>query len=86
MTQVILTASSWLNISSIGELFSDWRRRASQKRLQRRTYDELSRLTDRELNDIGLGRSDIRSVSIGTFHNEATKTKTESNNNLEGWV
>ncbi len=86
MTQVILTASNWLNISSIGELFSDWRRRAAQKRIQRETYNKLNGLTDRELWDIGIGRSDIRAVSIGTFHNDTTETKTESNSNLRGWV
>lgn len=29
----------------------------------RTTFDELSRLSDRELNDIGIGRSDIRYVA-----------------------
>lgn len=29
---------------------------------ERKTIDELGRLTDRELSDIGLSRADIRSV------------------------
>lgn len=33
----------------------------------RRTMNELSRLSDRELSDIGLSRSDIRSASFKKF-------------------
>ena len=29
-----------------------------------RTFDELNRLTDRELNDIGIGRGDIREIAL----------------------
>jgi len=32
-----------------------------------RTMDELSQLSDRDLADIGLTRSDIESVAAGTF-------------------
>ena len=33
-----------------------------------RNVSELSQLTDRELSDIGLDRSDIPRVASGTFH------------------
>ena len=33
----------------------------------RRTVNELSRLTDRELNDLGIGRSEIVNVARGNF-------------------
>lgn len=36
-----------------------------------RTYEELSRLSDRELADIGLTRSNIPAVVAGVFHREA---------------
>jgi uncharacterized protein YjiS (DUF1127 family) len=32
-------------------------------RTYRKTYNELARLTDRELNDIGLSRADINDVA-----------------------
>ena len=34
----------------------------------RRTVDELSRLTARELNDIGIGRGDIKFVARRASH------------------
>ncbi len=35
----------------------------TKHRAYRRTYDELSSLTDRELNDLGIGRSQIGEVA-----------------------
>jgi uncharacterized protein YjiS (DUF1127 family) len=36
-------------------------------RTAKRTMNELSRLTDRELSDIGIARCDIRAVSFNRF-------------------
>ena len=49
-----------------------------------RTYKELSQLTNHELRDLGIGRSDITSIANGTFHDNRMKAKT--NANLRGWV
>jgi uncharacterized protein YjiS (DUF1127 family) len=49
-----------------------------------RTRKELSNLTDHELRDLGIGRSDITSIANGTFHDNRMKAKT--NANLKGWV
>ena len=43
-------------------------RRYRQYRLEQRTYRELMALSDRELEDVGLSRSMLRSVA----HNAAT--------------
>lgn len=67
MTQAILTAAQWLNFDGVADLIRDYRRKQAQKALERRTYKELSSLTDRELHDLGIGRSDIRSISKGNF-------------------
>lgn len=37
-------------------------------RQYQRTLNELSQLTDRDLSDIGLTRTDIDAVAAGTFH------------------
>lgn len=42
----------------------DARTRYAQWRTYRRTVHELSALTDRDLSDLGIGRSEIRRVAI----------------------
>jgi len=60
----------------------------NEKRIKRKeikhTFCQLSALSDRELNDMGLTRGDIYSVAHGTFHREYPNTK--ANRNLQGWV
>ena len=45
----------------------------------RQSLRELNQLTDRELNDIGIGRGDIYRVAKGD-------TSYRINDNLKGWV
>jgi uncharacterized protein YjiS (DUF1127 family) len=48
-------------LSSISRLYQAWRRHEAVRR-------ELSRMTDRELADIGITRSDIERVAIEESH------------------
>lgn len=68
MTQAILTAAQWLNFNGLADLIRDYRRKSAQKALERQTYRELSALTDHELHDLGIGRSDITSIARGDFY------------------
>ena len=90
MTQFVLTASNWLNISGIIEVFSDMYRnsklRARKRALRKQTLRELYRLSDRELHDIGIGRSDIMSLANGTFQDKDVPETKNTNDNLKGWV
>ena len=83
MTQLVLTAANFLNIDGIIDLFKELKRKAAVRRTQKQTFKALSALSDHDLKDIGIGRSDITSISIGTFHNDRT---TKTTNNLKGWV
>ena len=85
MTQVILFASNWLQeaIEGLVDLVKEVKSKAAVRRTQKETFKALSALSDHDLKDIGIGRSDITSISIGTFHNDRT---TKTNNNLKGWV
>ena len=47
----------------IGATFGEWRAAYAKHRIFRRTLRELDALTDRELNDLGLSRSMIRSAA-----------------------
>jgi uncharacterized protein YjiS (DUF1127 family) len=46
------------------------------------TIAELSRLTDRELNDMGITRGDIYAIA----HGDETHQRAIVNKNLKGWV
>ena len=86
MTQAILTASSWIQdaIHGFADLLKTWKMNRARKAMIARTRRELSNLTDHELRDLGIGRSDITSIANGTFHDNRMKAKT--NANLRGWV
>jgi uncharacterized protein YjiS (DUF1127 family) len=90
MTQLVLTASNFLNISGIMEWFSDmyraYRKGAERRALRRETLRELRSLTNHELRDLGIGRSDIMSIANGTFYEEKVLNDVKTNNNLKGWV
>jgi uncharacterized protein YjiS (DUF1127 family) len=49
-----------------------------------RTRRELRNLTDHELKDLGIYRSDIESIARGTFRDKRMTATT--NKNLRGWV
>jgi hypothetical protein len=48
------------------------------------TRRELRNLTDHELKDLGIGRSDIESIARGNFQDKRMTATT--NKNLRGWV
>ena len=85
MTQAILFASNWLQEAIEGLV--DWVKEAKRNRARKAaiqlTKKELSKLSNYELKDIGIGRSDITSIANGTFHDARD---THVNKNLKGWV
>jgi uncharacterized protein YjiS (DUF1127 family) len=66
--------------------FAAWLKQLNAKRIERaqikKTIRELSALSNRELNDMGLTRGDIYSVAHGTADIKAVR----ENANLRGWV
>ena len=86
MTQAILTASSWIQdaIHGFADLLKTWKQNRARKAMIARTRKELRQLSDHELRDLGIGRSDIESIARGTFHDGTDRVKT--NKNLKGWV
>lgn len=87
MTQAILTASNYLTdaITGLVDLVKDWKRARARKAMARRTYRELNQLTDHDLRDLGIGRSDIPSIALGKF-DDVRVTNVKTNKNLKGWV
>ncbi len=85
MTHHVIEASSWIQDAIEG--FRDLRRsmklRAERKASYKRTLKELSRLTDFELNDIGICRGDIKNIARG---DRTIVRGIEVNENLRGSV
>jgi uncharacterized protein YjiS (DUF1127 family) len=85
MTQAILFASNWLQeaIEGLVDWVKEVKRNRARKAAIQLTKRELSKLSNYELKDIGIGRSDITSIANGTFHDARD---TNVNKNLRGWV
>ncbi len=85
MAHYVLEASNWIQDAIEG--FSDLRRsmklRAERKASYKRTINELSKLTEFELNDIGICRGDIRNIARGDI---TLRRGIETNENLRGSV
>jgi len=64
MTQLVLTASEWLNITPLVDFIRELQKRIKLKKLQKETIKELNSLSDRDLNDIGIARSQIKSIAM----------------------
>ena len=83
MTQAIIAAGNALHIAAVLDFFRDLKRSYDHRQRVNATIKELNKLSDRELNDIGLARGDIWAVA----HEDASfKRFEDTNKNLEGWV
>jgi uncharacterized protein YjiS (DUF1127 family) len=88
MTQAILTVGNIFSEAFQGlfDLVNDMKAKSRHRQMVRQTRNELSQLSDHELKDLGIGRSDIESIARGTFHRNEMNAKTQANDNLRGWV
>jgi len=88
MTQAILTVGNIFSEAFQGlfDLVHDMKAKARHRQLVRQTRNELSQLSDHELKDLGIGRSDIESIARGNWRRDEMNTKTQANDNLRGWV
>ena len=86
MTQAIMTVSNLIQdaIAGLLDLVKEINHKRKDKALARKTYKTLQQLSDHELKDLGIGRSDITSISLGTFNDSRMNVVT--NKNLKGWV
>lgn len=89
MTALAIRTATWVGLPGIANWFKNLNQKLKQRRLERQTFNELSSLSDRDLQDLGISRTDIRSISNGNFYKdemEYIKSKVEVNQNLKGWV
>ena len=84
MTTLIMTADS-LGLPSLAAWFKKLSEQLEYNRNVRSTIKELNRLSDRELNDIGIARGDIWAIANYDTSFERVR-RAEENSNLKGWV
>jgi uncharacterized protein YjiS (DUF1127 family) len=83
MTQYVLTLTEWLDFSGIANYFRNLNKKLEHNKRVRSTIKELNKLSDRELNDIGIARGDIWAVANS---DQEFKRGADTNSNLKGWV
>ena len=83
MTTLVANTFNWVGLSGTANWFKKLAADIERARRVRETIKELSKLNDRELNDIGIARGDIWAIA----HEDADfKRFAQTNNNLKGWV
>lgn len=82
MTTLIMTADK-IGLHSLAEWFKKIARELEHARRVRSTIKQLSALSDRELNDIGISRGDIWAIAN---EDPSYKRFADTNKNLKGWV
>ena len=82
MTSLIMTADK-IGLPSLAGWFKKLAAQIEHNRNVRSTIKELSKLTDRELNDIGIARGDIYAIA----HEDTDYARfADTNSNLREWV
>lgn len=80
MTILVANTFGWLGFTGLANWFKKMSIELQARSLANATIKELSALTDKDLNDIGIARGDIR--GLAQKHYEEVK----ANANLKGWV
>lgn len=84
MTSVTLTGSNSGLLKKVAQFFVELNEKRIHQKNIHITIKQLSALSDRELNDMGISRGDIWAVANGDPSYQRTGSK--PNPNLTGWV
>lgn len=84
MTTLVATTFDWFGFSAIANWFKNVGIELQRRKDIRETIKQLSALSTKELNDIGICRGDIWHIAHTSY--PKGKTVTEVNRNLNGWV
>ena len=84
MTTTTFVANTFdlVGFASIANFFKDLGVEIERRRNIKSTIKQLSALSNRELNDIGLSRGEIWNIAQNSY----PRVKADANANLEGWV
>jgi len=79
MTTLVANTFSWVGLTSISNWLKKQVIKLEARSAANATVKELSKLSDAELNDIGISRGDIRYLAEQHY-------KDQVNENLRGWL
>ena len=84
MTTIVANTFEIIGLDGIANWFKNLNAELQRRRNIKHTIKQLSALSNRELNDIGLARGDIWHVAHTSY--PKGKTVAQVNRNLQGWV
>jgi uncharacterized protein YjiS (DUF1127 family) len=84
MTTIVANTFETIGLNGIANWFKNLADELQRRRNIKHTIKQLSALSNRELNDIGLARGDIWHVAHTSY--PKGKTVAQVNRNLDGWV
>lgn len=68
MQHTVLAITDWMNLSFIFDIFKEVKTRFTRYRIYRETVKSLSKLTDKELQDLGISRWDIDAIAMEAYY------------------
>ena len=86
MTTLVGNTFEIVGLHGIANFFKRLGAELKRRRRIRQTIIELSKLTNHELNDIGIARGDIWHIANQSYPKAAMGELVEINRNLRGWV
>ena len=84
MTTIVANTFNWVGLAAVATYFKNVGIELQRRKDIRETIKQLSALSTKELNDIGICRGDIWHIAHTSY--PKGKTVTEVNCNLNGWV
>ena len=84
MTTIVANTFETIGLNGIANWFKNLNAELQRRKNIKHTIKQLSALSNRELNDIGLARGDIWHVAHTSY--PKGKTVAQVNRNLRGWV
>lgn len=84
MTTIVANTFNFIGFVGIANWFKKVMAERQRQKNIRDTINQLSALSNHELNDIGIARGDIRYIANTSY--PKGKTVVEVNRNLKGWV
>ena len=86
MTTIVANTFEIIGLDGIANWFKNLNAELQRRRNIKHTIKQLSELSNRELNDIGISRGDIWHIAHQSYPKALRGEAVETNRNLRGWV